>query len=549
MFKGNENIRSAGETVEMTKELQEEWVKCATDPLYFLENYYYIITIDEGRQLFKPYEYQAKTLKCLIETPKKKRHVIALFPRQSGKSTLVTGYLLHYALFHRDKIVAIMANKMKTAIELMTRIKLAFENLPLWLQQGVEANGWNASSLLLENGCKIYSHTTSSSSISGHSIAILYLDEFAKIPEHIAENFITSTYPTITSGKTSKIIITSTPLGMNHFYEFWNGAMKGDNNFYPIKVPWWKHPHRDKKWKEEIIRDIGKLRFRQEYGLAFLGSTATLIEADTLEMIETKDFVDDKWNGAFKIYEQPKEGCFYIMGVDTAKGIGKDKSVIQVLKYNGKLDIEQVAVYDSNEISVYDFAQVCISVSKFYNGAYMMVESNGEGKGLLNTIWYEYEYDKVCNVESNYRKGLGIYSNRHNKLESHILLKEYMEKEWLKIVDYETVVELSKYVEIKPNIFKSETRYTNDDRVTALLWALYFLKTKYYDDKTIEAKKIDSKFKLKDNEEDEPIMIFDEGAPNNNAPPILDPEYESMGSFNIGNKQSDGDSFNSLFWL
>jgi hypothetical protein len=458
--------------------------------------------------------------------------------RQNGKTTLVGAFLVHYILFNRDKTCCILANKMDTALEIMDRIKLAYENLPLWLQQGVELDGWNAKSLKLENGSRLFASTTSPSSISGKSVSILYIDEFAKIPHHIAEQFITATYPVISSGKTTKIIITSTPLGMNHFYEFWSKAVKKKNNFYPIRVPWWKHPTRDKEWKDHVIRDIGKMRFRQEFSLKFLGSSSTLIDADYLEQIDVKDPVDDKWNGALKIYENPIPGALYVMGVDTGKGIGKDRSVIQVLRIIDKQHIEQVAIYINDKILPHDYADVCKSISQYYNGAMLMVESNGEGKGLLSALWYELEYENVCNID---KKGLGIFSNKSNKLEANMLLKTYMEKEWLNIYDGDTVYELSRYVEVRPNVFKSESDVNHDDCVTSLLWALYFLTTPYYDDKLLQRREIADKFKLKNNEEDEPIMIFDEGADNNNMYDV-DDGLENVGSFDTGYNDIDGES-------
>jgi len=514
MFRNNSSLRSAGERIEMTPELKEEWFKCAQDPIYFLENYYYIITIDEGKQLFKLRDYQKKIVKLLVQPPIHLPHLICNIPRQCGKTEIMNGYLMHYALFNADKNIAVLAHREKTAkTEILGRIKFAYQCLPLWLQQGVLPEGWNAKSLILENGSKITASASSMSSISGETVSVLYLDEFSKLPHHLADAFITATYPVISSGKSSKIIITSTPLGLNHYHDFWDAAIKRKNNFYPVKVKWQEVPGRDKAWKEKIIRDIGRLKFSQEFGGKFLGSSATLIDSEILESLEIKTAVEDKWDGKLLIYEPPEPNTLYIMGVDTGKGIGKDRSTIQVLKIADKFDIKQVAVYKNDKIGTYDFAEVCISVSKFYNGAYMMIESNGEGKGLVSTIWYEHEYDKLCNID---KKGLGIYANRGNRLEAHLLLKEYMEKEWLFVCDSETIYELSKYVEVKPNVFHTESPNGFDDLVTALFWALYFLKTSYFDDKDIGNKRIQDKFKLQDNEEQEPVMFFDEGANNNN---------------------------------
>lgn len=515
MFKGKENLRSEGERVEMTPELQKEWIRCAQDLIYFCENYFKIITLDEGPQLFIPYNYQKKALKVFVSNPNGLPHVIGLWPRQQGKTTVVSAYLLHYALFNDNVGCAILANKDETATEIMTRIKFAYENLPLWLQQGIKTNGWNAKSIKLGNGSSLFSTTTSSGSISGKSISRLYIDEFSKIPEHVAQDFIASTWPVISSGKKTKIIITSTPKGLNHFYQFWKNAVDEKNNFFPMKVRWQDHPDRDKAWKKKTLQELNnnKILFNQEYLCKFIGSNSTLIDADILTDFESKEPSSFKWEGAFLIYEEPKPDCLYILGIDSGKGIGSDASVIQVLKIEHEYSIKQVAAYRANTLSTYDFAQICISVSQFYNGALMMIENNGIGGEVAQTIWYEYEYDKICNIDKN---GLGINANKKSKLNACMLLKEYAEKGWLELVDYQTIWELSRFVEVRPNIFQCETNHGHDDTVTALYWGLWFLKTPLFDDKDVSVKRLQEKFRLKNNEDTSPAMIFDDGGVHTN---------------------------------
>jgi len=294
----------------------------------------------------------------------------------------------------------------------------------------------------------------------------------------------------------------STPLGMNHFYEFWINAVRRVNNFFPIKVGWWDHPQRDEEWKQDMLRDIGQVRFNQEFGCKFLGSSDTLIDGDTLERIEFSDPVDNKWGGLLSIYEKPIPNMLYILGVDSAKGTGRDYSVIQVLKVASEHDVTQVATFRYNKADTIDFAQYCISVSQYYNEAYMMVENNGEGGEVANFIWYEYEYDKILNCD---RKGLGIRATKKSKLVANLLLKRYLENRWLTLSDKPTVSELSKYIEVKPNVFQAETRMTHDDCVTSLIWALYFLQTEYYDGKNVDTKHVQDQFKITD--EDVPIMF------------------------------------------
>lgn len=268
-YLGNPNLRAAEQEINYTKEMLEEYARCAEDIVYFAEHYFQIVTIDHGKQLIKLFDFQKKMLKAFVESPeyqeKKKRHCIVKIARQSGKTTVATVYLLWYSLFNKDKTVAILANKETTAIEILDRIKLAYKHLPIWMQQGIVDGGWNKKSVKLSNGVKIMAASTSSDSISGEAVALLYMDEFAKVKHHIAEDFITSTYPVITSGKTSKVIIVSTPVGLNHFYEFWTRAVRGKSNFYPISVGWWERPGRDEEWKEETIADIGAVRFAQEF--------------------------------------------------------------------------------------------------------------------------------------------------------------------------------------------------------------------------------------------------------------------------------------------
>ena len=264
MFNRDPKLRGVGETVEYTETLVGEYIRCKQDIVAF-SRHIYIETLDDGKVLFEPFEYQKKILKAFVDPPDiTKPHTIMLIPRQQGKTTITTAYILWYALFNSNKNVFIIANKEKTSMEIMRRIQLAYRDLPMWLQQ--EVIEWNKSTLTLGNGTRINASTTSPDSISGQAVNLLYIDEFAKVPDYLAEEFITSTYPVISSGKSSKIIITSTPVGMNHFYEFWTKAIKGGNNFYPIKVGWWEHPKRDKAWKERMIRDIGAVRFAQEFG-------------------------------------------------------------------------------------------------------------------------------------------------------------------------------------------------------------------------------------------------------------------------------------------
>lgn len=501
MFNKDAKLRGVGEQVEYTEDLIREYIRCKQDIIAF-SKHIVIETLDDGKVLFQPYEYQKKILKAFAEPPNnEKNHAILLMPRQQGKTTITTAYILHYSIFNANKNVFVIANKEKTAMEIMRRIQLAYRDLPMWLQQ--EVIEWNKSSIVLGNGTRITAATTSPDSISGQSVNLLYIDEFAKVPEHLAEEFITSTYPVISSGKTSKIIITSTPVGMNHFYEFWINAIKGKNNFYPIKVGWWEHPKRDKAWKEQMIRDVGVTRFAQEFGCRFLGSQDTVVDADVLEMMIPKDVVDVKYGSLLKIYEKPIPDEMYIMGVDAATGVGADFSVIQVLRVIDPEHMEQVAVYRYNRIPLHDFAQVCISVSQLYNNAQMLVENNLGGEELCNAIWYDYEYEYLINFDN---VKLGIRATPKTKVAGVLNMKRYLENGWLTICDKETIDELSRFVERGRNKFEAGSSRQHDDLVMGLVWACYYVFSDEYKE-LFESdddgpKTIDEKYRLDSNEEE-----------------------------------------------
>lgn len=263
---------------------------------------------------FKLYDFQEK----LIDNFHNNRFNIAKLPRQTGKSTTVISYLLHYALFNDNVKIAILANKAETSRELLSRLQLAYENLPKWMQMGVLE--WNKGSMQLENGSKIIAASTSSSAVRGNSFNIIFLDEFAFIPNHIAEQFFSSVYPTISSGKTTKVIIISTPQGMNMFYKLWHDAERGKNGYVPLEVHWSQVPGRDAAWKEETIRNTSARQFTQEFECEFLGSVDTLISAAKLRSMVFEDPIQDNSKG-LKVYEKVIAEKDYIITVDVSRGM------------------------------------------------------------------------------------------------------------------------------------------------------------------------------------------------------------------------------------
>lgn len=460
--------------------------------------------MDLGEVIIPLREYQKRTLKVYVNP--NERRVLNLSPRQSGKTTVVSIYILHYILFNDNKHCAVIANKNTSAKEILERIKFAYQRLPLWLQQGLKVDGWNANSIKLTNGSVVEVGPTTEATISGKSIALLYIDEVALIPNNLAEPFFDSILPVVSSSKTSKIIMTSTPKGLNIWHDFWSKAISRESDYFPIRVHWNEVPMLTPEFKESEIRTRGIRYWKQEYECDFLGSSSTLIDAEFLIKMTRHHPIEMRFRSFLSIYERPIRGCKYVLGVDSAKGTGLDYSVVQVLKYKDKYEIEQVAVYRNNKISTNDFAQIVVEIAKFYNEALVMIENNGVGEGVINTLWFDIEYENLVNLDP---KGFGVMATRSTKLKGNLLLRDYIQLDRVKIVDSYTIDELSKYQEEegKLNIFSCSTG--NDDCVTALLWGIYFFDSPYYDGIT----KADENAIREENkiEENYSNMYFDNG--------------------------------------
>jgi len=477
MFSGNKRLRGKDQSVDFTKELYEEYIRCQEDVAYFASKYFYITTIDYGKIVIPLWEFQKKVLKACVKPPNGKRHIIICSSRQVSKTTMTSIYALHEILFKKDYTIAILANKEKTAMEILDRIKMAYENLPMWLQQGVVE--WSKGTITLENGCRIIASSTSSSGIRGYTINCLILDEFSFVHPNMQKDFMSSVLPTTSSGITSKIIIISTPNGIDMYYNIWMSAVRGENSYYPIKIMWNDVPGRDEAWKQRMIQDLpdGLNQFNVEFGCRFLGSANTLIDPDKLDKFKFKPYIAVKWNGLMKIWEEPIMGKKYVIGVDTAAGGGtkaSNYSVVNVLKINSVHDVEQIAVYRCKTISPYDYANVVVDVSTYYNNAPAMIENNADVGGILiSTLWHDHEFDRIINIDDKY---LGIRASILTKREGNILMKRYLENDWLRLNDKDTIHELSLYREMSLNCYSAGSSEC-DDCVTSLLWALFYMKT------------------------------------------------------------------------
>ena len=477
VYNRNPNLKKANIQQEWSKEEVEEYAKCMKDPVHFIENYIKIVSLDEGLIPFKMYGFQ----KEMVGTFHSNRFTIAKMPRQSGKSTIIIAYLLHYVLFNSSVNVAILANKATTARDLLGRLQLAYEHLPKWLQQGVML--WNKGSLELENGSKILASSTSASAVRGGSYNIIFLDEFAYVPANVAEQFFSSVYPTISSGKTSKVMIVSTPHGMNMFYKMWVDAEEGRSSYIPIEVHWSEVPGRDEKWKEETIKNTSESQFNTEFNCDFLGSINTLIAPSKLKVLAYKNPI--KANAGLDVYEYAKENHTYMISVDVSRGTSKDYSAFVVINIS-EMPYKVVAKYRDNEIKPLLFPSKIYEVARAYNQAFVMVEINDIGEQVANTLQFDLEYDNLMMSSMRGRAGqvlgggfsggraqLGVRTTKTVKRTGCSNLKQLVEDNKLIIEDLDIISELSTFI-VKGKSFEADEGCT-DDLVACLFmfgWAI-----------------------------------------------------------------------------
>ena len=486
VYLGNPNLKKAGTPIQFTKKQIDEWIKCKNDPIYFAMNYIQIISLDEGLVPFEMYDFQKEILRDFHEN----RFNIAKLPRQTGKSTTVVAYLLYYAIFYDSVNIGILANKASTARELLGRLQLAYENLPKWMQHGVLV--WNKGNVELENGSKILAASTSASAVRGMSFNILFLDEFAFVPNHVAEQFFASVYPTITSGKSTKVIIISTPNGMNHFYKMWEDARRGKNDYVTNEVHWSQVPGRDAKWKEETIKNTSPRQFAQEFECDFLGSADTLISPSKLQTIPFADPIAS--NAGLDIYERAEKDHEYIVTVDVARGIGGDYSAFLVFDIT-TMPYKIVAKYRNNEIKPVLFPSVIFQVCKEYNNPYVLVEVNDIGDSIAATLNYDLEYPNVLMCAMRGRAGqivgqgfsgnktqLGVKMSVTVKKIGCANLKAIIEEDKLIFTDFQIFQELTTFVQ-KKQAWEADEGY-HDDLVMCMVLFAWLVMQEYFKEMT-----------------------------------------------------------------
>ena len=469
-YNGNVNLKRKGVSVEFSQEMVGEFIKCAQNPTYFAEKYIQIVHVDHGLIPIKLYDYQ----KEIVDKITNNRRVTVVTSRQAGKTTTAVAVILHYIIFNEHKTVALLANKGDAAREILDRIKIAYEALPKWLQQGVME--WNKGSVEFENGCKIIAGSTSSSAIRGKSISFLYIDETAFVENW--DEFFASVFPTISSGETTKMLYTSTPNGLNHFYKTCQGAKEDTNGFEYVEVPWQKVPGRDDAWKQETLAamDFDKQKFNQEFECGFLGSSGTLIDGAKLKTLVTQRPIAETQH--MKVYEQPVKGHVYCLIADVSRGKGLDYSAFHVIDVT-EMPYKQVFVYRDNTITPIDYASTINNVLKRYNDAYTLVEINDIGGQVTDLLHHEFECESMLLTESAGRSGKrlstgfsknadkGVRTTKSVKAVGCNMIKMLIEQDQIIINDFDTVNEFSTFSR-KGGTYQAESG-RHDDLVMGLV--------------------------------------------------------------------------------
>lgn len=459
-YMGNPNIPRAGSKKNWTLDTIKEYQKCMEDPVYFAETYFKIVHVDHGLIPLSLYDFQKETIQAYL----KHRKIILNCARQIGKTTVATVIILHFVLFNKSKSVALLANKADSAREILSRIQLAYEYLPDWLKGGVKE--WNKGSVIFENGSKIVAAASSSSAIRGKSQAMLYIDETAFVPNW--DEFAASVLPTLASGKETKLVFTSTPHGLNHFYEYCEAAKQGLNGFHYIEVPWWKIPTRDEAWRLQALAELkfDQQQFDVEYCCEFVGSSGTLLSGSCLKRLKSASFEFSNDKGLIQ-YEAPKKLLIedgvvketdhtYILVSDVSRGKALDYSAFSIIDVT-TLPYKQVCTFRNNVISPREYAGIIHAVAKAYNSAYVLIENNDLGAQVCDIIHEEFEYENILWTEGGGRAGKRIASGSRNSQELGVkttkttksigcaVAKLIIESNQLEIVDKETIKEFNRF--------------------------------------------------------------------------------------------------------
>lgn len=513
-YLGNDRLKKVGVEISYTEDQVKEIIKCAEDPVYFIKTYVKIVHVDRGLIPFEMWNFQEQMVNDFHEN----RFSICKMPRQVGKTTTTVGYMLWCVLFQDEYTVAVLANKGALAQEILSRLQKAYEYLPIWLQQGIIT--WNKRSVELENGSKIFAYATSAAGVRGGTYNLIFLDEFAFVPKNMADDFFTSTYPVISSGQTTKVIIVSTPYGLNHFYKMWVDAIEKRSLYKAIEVHWSMVPGRDDKWREETIRNTSEEQFRQEFETEFIGSSATLISGSKLRSLAF--FNPQSSDEGLDIYEGPKPGRLYICTVDCSEGVEQDYSTINVIDVS-ELPYKQVAKYRNNKLPLLFFPTIIYSIASKYNEAYALIETNNIGQQVVDVLHYDLEYENVYKIDQHHIKGqtisggfkrsasFGIRTTKSVKKIGCANLKTLIETDKLIINDFDTIAELNTFTRMRDSYQADEGN--NDDLVMGLVLFAWLTAQSYFRESTnIDIRRVlIEEYNLSEEENITPVGFIEDG--------------------------------------
>ncbi len=491
-YLGNDRLKRVGVELSYTEEQIKELIKCSEDSVYLIKNYVKIVNVDRGLIPFEMWPFQEDMVRTFHEN----RFCIAKMPRQVGKTTTTVGYMLWSVLFQDDYSIAILANKGSLARDILSRIQYAYEYLPLWLQQGIIT--WNKGNIELENKSKIAAYATSAAGVRGGSYNLIFLDEFAFVQHNMALDFFQSTYPVISSGQTSKVIIVSTPNGLNLFYKMWTDAIENRSTYVPVEVHWSMVPGRDQKWKEETIRNTSEEQFRVEFETEFIGSSATLVSGVKLRSLAFFNPIHSE--EGLDIYEQPQKDRLYICTVDCSEGVDRDYSTINVIDVS-QVPYRQVAKYRNNKLPLLFFPTIIYSLANKYNEAFVLIETNNVGQQVVDILHYDLEYENVYKIDHHHIKGqtisggfkrsanFGVKTTKTVKKIGCANLKTLVENDKLIINDFDTIAELNTFVRQKDSYAAEEGN--NDDLVMGLVLFSWLSAQSYFKEATnIDIRKV-----------------------------------------------------------
>jgi len=561
-YQGNENILRKDALFKWTDDMREELKLCAKSILHFAENHFYIIT-EDGKRKIELYKYQKNLLKAF----KNNRFNVILSSRQSGKTTTITIYALWLVCFQSDKSITIVANKESTAKEIFSRIKMAYEQLPIYLKPNIKS--WRKDGFNLGNDSAITVSTTSSSGPRGSTSNLLIIDEMAHCPNELMKELWKSAIPIISSMKKSQIVVISTPNGTdNKFYDLYKDSLKENSEWHLEVVNYWDVPGRDEVWKEKTLALMGsKEDFDQEYANVFHEPGKGVIDEEYLLQLKANcpEPVLVLEDGSYKIFKLPNPESFYVIGVDVGEGIGRTNSVAQILDVSNLQDIQQVAVFASNSINPFHLGTKLMNVLDDWGRPPILVENNNNGQQILDVLCQTHNYENVVSYHFegfskhyNNANRFGIHNHTNTRYKGITNFRYWVNSlKAVKLNDIDTILEINNFIRLPNYTYSKKSEKDLDDRVFGLIWALFILDpslvSRYFTIQEIDDQGRPMRiFPLSDNKEliqKSPLLIG--GGQYTVKKPTVNTPYSHVGGMTLetGFDLYSDDKQNLMLWL